>query len=171
MGFKDNMEQKRIVVTAVGDTTCSEVARMTFRNITNEKSDVNLFFGYSSYWDPDNPTNPKYAECFVDMIKSFYGLREKTIFSLGNHDDRESGSDETKRQLENYFGITDWKTTKQEGNVYIICMNSQDPDWDLKNKDQYVWLESKLKEAAGLRDGENKIDWIVVLVHKPLYTL
>ena len=50
-------------------------------------------------------------------------------------------------------------------------MNSQDPDWDLKNKDQYNWVKSKLEEAVRLRDKEHKIDWIIVMVHKPLYTL
>jgi hypothetical protein len=75
--------------------------------------------------EPDHPTDPKYAEYFVDIIKSFDGLIETTVFSLGNHDGRESGSDETKRQLEDYFGIADWRTTKQEGNFFIICINSQ----------------------------------------------
>lgn len=50
-------------------------------------------------------------------------------------------------------------------------MNSQDPDWDLKYKLQFDWLKSKLEEATRLRDKENKIDWIIVLIHKPLYTL
>jgi hypothetical protein len=144
---------------------------MTLQNRVNENPDLNLFLGDSSYWNPDHPTDPKYAECFINIINSFDGLREKTIFSLGNHDDEENGSNETKKQLENYFGITDWKTTKQEGNIYIICMNSQDQHWDLKNRGQYDWVKSKLKEAARLRDEENRIDWIIVLVHKPLYTL
>lgn len=98
-------------------------------------------------------------------------MKEKTIFSRGNHDDEENESDTVKEQLESYFGITDWEITKQVGNVFIICMNSQDPDWDLKYKDQYNWLKSKLEEATRLRDTENKIDWIIVMMHKPLYTL
>jgi len=50
-------------------------------------------------------------------------------------------------------------------------MNSQDPDLDLKNKDQYNWLKSKLEEASKLRDKENNVNWIFVMMHKPLYTL
>jgi hypothetical protein len=49
-------------------------------------------------------------------------------------------------------------------------MNSQDPDWDLKNKDQYNWVKAKLEDASRLRDVEKTIDWIIVMVHKPLYT-
>jgi len=41
-------------------------------------------------------------------------------------------------------------------------MNSQDLDWDLKNKDQYNWLKTKLEESSKLRDKENTIDWIIV---------
>ena len=37
--------------------------------------------------------------------------------------------------------------------------------------DQYNWTRIKLEEAARLRDTEKKVDWIFVIVHKPLYTL
>jgi predicted phosphodiesterase len=158
-----NMTSARILVTAVGDTTCSDDAKRTFKNIVNENPDVNLFLGDSSYEEN--------AICFIDIIKSFNGLKEKTIYSIGNHDDKEDGSDTVKKQLESYFAITDWTNTKQVGNVYIINMNSQDPDWDLKNKDQYNQVKSKLEEASRLRDIEKKIDWIIVMMHKPLYTL
>jgi predicted phosphodiesterase len=158
-----NTTQKKLLITAVGDTTCSDDAKRTFQNMVNENPDINLFLGDSSY-DFD-------ATCFIDIFKTFDGLKEKTIFSRGNHDDKENESDVVKQQLEKYFSITEWTVTKQIENVYIICMNSQDPDWDLKNKDQYVWVKSKLEEASRLRDKENKINWIIVLIHKPLYTL
>src|SRR3954471_22009890 len=119
----------RILITAVGDTSCSNDAKRTFQNTVNENPDVNLFLGDSSY-EGD-------AICFIDIIKSHNGLKEKTIFSRGNHDDIEDGSDTVKLQLEQYFEITEWTTTKQVGNVYIICMNSQDQVWDLKNREQH----------------------------------
>jgi predicted phosphodiesterase len=116
--------QEELLITAVGDTTCSDDAKRTFQNIVNEKPHINLFLGDSSYeFD---------ATCFIDIFKSFDGLREKTIFARGNHDDRENQSDTVKAQLESYFGITEWTVTKQVANLFIICMNSQDPDWDLK---------------------------------------
>jgi predicted phosphohydrolase len=163
MNGSSPVTQNRIVITTVGDTTCSDNAKETFQNIVNENPDVNLFLGDSSY--------SMDATCFIDIFKSFNGLKEKTIYSRGNHDDKEDESDTVKEQLEQYFGITDWTVSQQQKNVYIICMNSQDPDYDLKDKDQYNWVKSKLKEATRLRDEENKIDWIVVMVHKPLYTL
>jgi predicted phosphodiesterase len=155
--------QQDLLITAAGDTTCSDDAKKTFKNMVNENPDINLFLGDSSYQFD--------ATCFIDIFNSFTGLKEKTIFTRGNHDDKENESDTVKAQLESYFGITDWTVTKQISNVYIICMNSQDPDWDLKNKSQYNWLRSKLEESSRMRDKEKKIDWIFVLAHKPLYTM
>jgi predicted phosphodiesterase len=155
--------QEELLITAVGDTTCSDDAKRTFQKIVSEKPHINLFLGDSSY-ELD-------ATCFIDIFRSYNGLKEKTIFARGNHDDKENESDTVRAQLEAYFGITEWTVTKQVGNVYLICMNSQDPDWDLKYKDQYNWLKSKLEESSRLRDKEKKIDWIFVLIHKPLYTL
>lgn len=152
-----------LLITAVGDTMCGDNAQRTLHNIVKEGPHLNLFLGDSAY-EHD-------ATCFIDIFKSFNGLKEKTIFTRGNHDDKEDESDTVKVQLENYFGITDWTVTKQVGNIYIICMNSQDPDWDLKNMDQYNWVKTKLEESSKLRDTENKIDWVIVLMHKPLYTL
>jgi hypothetical protein len=51
MGLLTNMEQRRIVFTAVGDTKCSDDAKLTFKNIANEKPDVKLFLGDYSYWN------------------------------------------------------------------------------------------------------------------------
>jgi len=152
----------RILITAVGDISCSNDAKRTFQSTVNENPDVNLFLGDSSYEGN--------AICFIDIIKSHNGLKEKTIFSIGNHDDKEDGSDTVKEQLESYFEITNWAFTKQVRYVYRINMNSQDPDWDLKNKDQYNWVKAKLEDASRLRDVEKTIDWIIVMVHKPLYT-
>lgn len=155
--------QEELLITAVGDTMYGDDAKRTFRNIVREEPHLNLFLGDSAY-EHD-------ATRFIDVFRSFNGLKEKTIFSRGNHDDKEDESDTAKVQLENYFGIREWIVTKQVGNVYVICMNSQDPDWDLKNKDQYNWVKTKLEESSKLRDKENTIDWIIVLIHKPLYTL
>ncbi len=108
MVFLTNLTQNRIVVSAVGDTTCSSNAILTFQNVINEKPNAILFLGDSSY---------EYnAECFTYLFESFKGLKEKTIFSRCIHDDKESESDTVKEQLERYFEITEWTNTKQEGN-------------------------------------------------------
>ena len=94
-----NNTLKKIKLSVVGDTSCSDNAKKTFQNIVNENPDVNLFLGDSSYEDD--------ATCFIDLFKSFNGLKEKTIYSRGNHDDREDQSDTVKEQLERYFEITE----------------------------------------------------------------
>ena len=83
-----------------------------------------MFLGDSSYQFD--------ATCFIGIFESLTGLKEKTIFTSGNHDEKENQSDTVKAQLESYFGITDWTVTKEISNVYVIYMNSQDRDWDLK---------------------------------------
>jgi predicted phosphodiesterase len=80
------------LITAVGDTTCSDDAKKTFKNIVNEDPDINLFLGDSSYQLD--------ATCFIDIFNSFTGLKEKTIFTRGNHDDKENESDVVKAQFE-----------------------------------------------------------------------
>jgi len=66
-------EQEEFLITAVGDTSCSNDARSTVQNITNEGPHLNLFLGDSAYEDD--------ATCFIDIFKSFNGLKEKTIFT------------------------------------------------------------------------------------------
>jgi hypothetical protein len=50
-------------------------------DIVREEPHLNLFLGDSAY-EHD-------ATRFVDVFRSFYDLKEKTIFSKGNHDDKE----------------------------------------------------------------------------------
>ena len=158
------MSSKKVLITAVGDTTCSDDAKRTFENIAKLNPSINLFLGDSSY---DNNS----AKCFTDII-SENNLKDITMISLGNHDDKEEHAPKVREQLIKYFKIpSDILLTKTFGNVLIISMNSQDDDWDLKNESQYKWVVEKLKEAEKLRDIDKRIDWIFVLIHKPLYTL
>jgi calcineurin-like phosphoesterase family protein len=158
------MSSEKLLITAVGDTTCSEDAKNTFKNIANLKPSLNLFLGDSSY-------DKESAKCFTEII-SQNNLKEITMISLGNHDDREEHAKKVKKELIKYFGVSsDVLLTKIIGNVYIISMNSQDPDWDLKDKNQFKWVVEKLEDAKKLRDEEKKIDWIFILIHKPLYTM
>ena len=67
-------------------------------------------------------------------------------------------------------GISDcWLMAKQVGNVYVISMDTQDLDIEFKRA-QYDWVEKRLEEAKSLR-ALGQIDWIVVLAHKPFFTL
>ena len=69
-GFADNMQQD-ILFTAVGDTSCSEDTKKTFKSMVNRNPHINLFLGDSSYQLD--------AMCFIYMFNSFAGLKEKTI--------------------------------------------------------------------------------------------
>ena len=127
---------------------------------------------------------------FVNMMKKYFNTPElvsKLIFSQGNHEDEESETEQSQKDIElgfptlnlantpevdpsqNSWEKTSWLTAKQIENVYIISMNSQDQDIEFK-RNQYNWVIKQLNIAKGLRD-LGKIDWIFVMIHKPWYTL
>ena len=163
------MSSDKLLITAVGDTTCSEDAKKTFKNIANLKPSLNLFLGDASYVKDNEEKEP--AKCFTDII-SANNLKEITMITLGNHDDEEEDGEKVGQELIKYFGLpTNVLYTKTIGNIYIISMNSQDFNWDRGNQAQCKWVIEKLDEATKMRDVEKKIDWIFVLIHKPLYTL
>lgn len=163
------MSSEKLLITAVGDTTCSEDAKETFKNIANLKPSLNLFLGDASYIKDVEENEP--AKCFTDIISS-NNLKEVTMITLGNHDDEEEDGEKVGEELIKYFGLTsNVLYTKIIGNIYVISMNSQDFHWDRGNQAQCKWVIEKLEEATKLRDVEKKIDWIFILIHKPLYTL
>jgi DNA repair exonuclease SbcCD nuclease subunit len=166
------MSSEKLLITAVGDTTCSKNAREAFKNIANLNPSLNLFLGDSSYIKEGDPSYDKEAaKCFTDII-SENNLKEITMFTLGNHDDEENDGTKVGEELIKYFGVpSNVLYTRIVGNVYVISMNSQDFNWDRGNSEQCKWVIEKLEEATKLRDVEKKIDWIFILIHKPLYTL
>ena len=114
---------------------------------------------------------------WVDQMKaSFDDKKDKLIFSRGNHDEDESESKQTQEDIEAWFpaakgiGFEDtWLTAKQVGNVYVISMDTQDLDIEFK-RDQFNWVQSELVKAKDLR-AAGTIDWIIILFHKPFFTL
>ena len=116
---------------------------------------------------------------WVNMMKTYFNTPDKIAklrISQGNHDHKESESDQTEKDIENWLpslnkspeGL-DWTSSGQVGNVYVISGNTQDLDVEFK-RDQYNWLSSELQKAKALR-ASGTIDWIVYLAHKPFFTL
>src|SRR6185503_3118185 len=144
------MSSEKLIITAVGDTTCSKDAKETFKNIANLKPSLNLFLGDASYIEDDEEKEPD--KCFTDII-SENNLKEKTMICIGNHDAAEEHAKKVGEELIKFFGVpSNVLLTKIIGNVYVISMNSQDGDWNLKDLEQHKWVVEKLEEAKKLRD-------------------
>ena len=113
---------------------------------------------------------------WVSMMKKYFSTTDKLRISQGNHDEKESESNQTEKDIEEWIpslnkspeGL-DWTSSGQVGNVYVISGNTQDMDVEFK-RDQYNWLVSELDKAKQLR-AAGQIDWIVYLAHKPFFTL
>ena len=116
---------------------------------------------------------------WVNMMKKYWNTPElvsKLIVSQGNHEHKESESDQTEKDIEAWLphlnkspeGL-DWTSAQQIGNVYVISGNTQDMDIEFK-RDQYNWLMMELEKANQLR-AAGQIDWIVYMAHKPFFTL
>ncbi len=124
---------------------------------------------------------------WVGMMKPFFPDLSKFMISQGNHEDEESESEQTQKDIEAWipslakyppeFDQTDqswenttWLNSKQVGDIFIICMNSQDMDIEFKGRNQYNWVLKQLGAAISLRQ-QGKITWILNAVHKPWFTL
>ena len=111
------------------------------------------------------------------MAKYFDDAKKKLLMiTRGNHDEDESESKQTQKDIEAWYpelkalGISDtWLSAKQVGNVYIINMDTQDLRVEFEDE-QFKFVTDELVKAKQLR-AEGKIDWIIVLFHKPFFTL
>lgn len=121
---------------------------------------------------------------WVGMMKPYFPDTNKLMLVQGNHDDEESESEQTQQDIEAWipklkespaeggdqsWENTTWLDSKQVGDIFIMCMNSQDMDIPFK-KNQYNWVVKQLGKAVTLRK-EGKITWIINCVHKPWFTL
>ncbi|HET6717116.1 MAG TPA: metallophosphoesterase [Nitrososphaeraceae archaeon] len=122
---------------------------------------------------------------WVSMMKPFFPDTSKLMLSQGNHEHEESESAKTEADIEAWIPSlkdtpekggdqswekTKWIASKQVGDVFIMCMNSQDLDIEFKARNQYNWVTKQLGKAIALRK-DGKINWIINAVHKPWFTL
>ena len=122
---------------------------------------------------------------WVGMMKPYFSDTSKLMISQGNHEDEESESEKTQTDIEAWlpslketpekgtdasWETTSWLSAKQVGDVFIMCMNSQDMDIEFKGRNQYNWVVKQLGKAITLRK-DGKVNWIINAVHKPWFTL
>ena len=136
--------------------------------MVSENPDLYCFVG-------DGPYAKSGTKWVTQQKKHFDDKKDKMIWSRGNHDEDESESKQTQKDMEAWFpeakgvGISDcWLSSRQVGNVYVISMDSQDLRVEFEDE-QFNWVKSELQKAKQLR-ASGQIDWIVTLFHKPWFT-
>ena len=150
-------------LTFFGDNDTTSDAEAVNAAMLKENADQYVFVGDGPY--------AKTGTKWVEMMKKSFPTTDKLMMSQGNHDNNESESDQTEKDIEAWIpslGTTKWLEGKQVGNSYIISMNTQDMDVEFP-RDQFNWVTAELVKAKALR-AAGTIDWIIVLFHKPFFT-
>lgn len=159
-------------VAMFADTEDGSAYSNTAKAVSNEKPDAVIFGGDTAY-------NSSSASKWIGVMDT-NGLTQITQIAEGNHENSESEKDVIEQQIEKWrqdlnpnkleSGTAKWLSAKQIKNLYSIVLNSQDLDYKYAGRTQSQWFEDRLKEADSLRTS-GQIDWIIVTIHKPQYTL
>jgi predicted phosphodiesterase len=152
------------LVAIIGDTDCVSATDNNYAQIKAKNAQQILHTGDMTY-DSD-------ADCYIQKLQNAFNATQLTtmLVTWGNHDHpNEDGNNTILDQLRTFHNVdSTLLKQKQFGNFYIISMNTQDGSIDSTSGTQYQFVLSKLQEAQGLRN-QGQIDWIIVIMHKPMY--
>ena len=148
--LEDSFAQQRINVAAVGDWGCNSDTKNTANNIIAKKPTLVLGLGDYSY----QPT----AKCWLDAVKP---LNKIIKINIGNH---ENSPKNGLNQYMKHFGLSKQYYAFDYGSIHFLTMATELPS--KKGSAQFTFVENDLKKASN----SAKTKWIVVNLHKPLYT-
>lgn len=135
--------------------------------------------GVSAYLFVGDGPYASTATNWINMMNTYFDSIKKALLMLaqGNHEHPESESQTTENQIEAWYpGLNnpveglEWLSFRIVGNVFIINMNSQDPNLNTVGGDQYKYVQERLNEAVALRD-RGEINFIIVVIHKSWFNL
>jgi len=111
----------------------------------------------------------KNASKFFDCIKRVddkasppSSIGAKTRICMGNHE-YEDGSGGKVKEEKNHFGLPNTYYSIEVGNVHVLFLDSESSP---TGSTQTNFADSDLNQASK----DVKIDWIIVVFHRPLYT-
>jgi predicted phosphodiesterase len=143
---------------AVGDFGCNANTNNTINNIIDKKPELVLALGDFSY----EPT----ADCW---FQSVHPIIDKMKIVIGNHDDRIGGLGHVYpgmlSQYMNAFGLQKQYYSFNYQNVHLLALSTE--VLINSSSEQYEFVKSDLSKTAS----DPNIDWIIVYIHKPMYTL
>lgn len=139
-----------IKIAAVGNWGCTSNSQATVNNINSKNPELVLGLGDYSYENTPN--------CWFNEIKAFDG---KMKISIGNHDVI------TKKLLDSYlnhFSLSKQYYSFDFQNVHVLTMATE-LEWET-GSEQYKFVKNDLEQVSK----DPNIKWIIVTMHKPIYT-
>jgi predicted phosphodiesterase len=136
-------------VSAAGDWGCNDNTKKTVSNIVSKNPERVLGLGDYSYKNT--------ADCWLDIIDPIDG---KMKISIGNHDDIPSS---LLNQFMDHFNLTRQYYSFDYQNAHFVVLSTEQI---VNSSSQYDFVKRDLTNASQ----NPNIDWIIVYMHKPLYT-
>src|SRR5919109_877807 len=134
-------------VSAAGDWGCDDNAKKTVSNMINKSPERVLGLGDYSYSST--------ADCWFKVIDPIDSL---TKIAFGNHD----VSSSKLNQYMSHFGLSKQYYSFNYQNAHFLVLSTE----MTTSSSQYDFAKSDLAKAAS----HTGIDWIIVYMHKPMYT-
>jgi 3',5'-cyclic AMP phosphodiesterase CpdA len=135
-------------VSAAGDWGCNDNTKKTVSNIINKNPERVLGLGDYSYKST--------ADCWLAIVDP---IDEKMKISIGNHDDISSS---LLKQYTSHFSLSKQYYSFDYQNAHFVVLSTE----QISSSSQYDFVRSDLAKASS----NSNIDWIIVYMHKPLYT-
>ena len=135
-------------LAAAGDWGCNNTTEKTVRSITNKNPVLLLDLGDNSY--------QLTADCWFAVT---HPLDREMKITVGNHDDVSSS---LLNQYVSYFNLSREYYSFNYQNAHFVVLSTE----QTTSSSQYDFVKSDLARAAS----NSSIDWIIVYMHKPLYT-
>ena len=135
-------------VSAAGDWGCNDNTKKTVSNIINKNPERVLGLGDYSYQST--------ANCWFTIVDP---IDEKMKIAIGNHDDPSSS---LLNQYMSHFSLSKQYYSFNFQNAHFVVLSTE----QISSSSQYAFVKSDLAKASA----NANIDWIIVYMHKPLYT-
>jgi predicted phosphodiesterase len=135
-------------VSAAGDWGCNDNTKNTVNNIISKNPELVLGLGDYSYEST--------SDCWLAIVDP---LGEKMKISIGNHDDKSSS---LLDQYVSHFDLPREYYSFNYQNAHFVVLSTE----QTSSSSQYDFVKSDLARASS----NSSIDWIIVYMHKPLYT-
>jgi predicted phosphodiesterase len=135
-------------VSAAGDWGCNDNTKKTVSNIRSKNPERVLGLGDYSYKST--------ADCWLAIVDP---IDEKIKITIGNHDDISSS---LLNQYMSHFSLSKQYYSFDYQNAHFVVLSTE----QTSSSPQYNFVKSDLAKASS----NSNIDWIIVYMHKPLYT-
>ena len=136
---------------AVGDWGCNSNTQKTANNINSKGPERVLALGDYSYQNS--------ATCWLNIVDDF---DSRMRIAIGNHEDDDS---EAYSTYKSHFNLGNPYYSFNYNNVHFLVMDTDRTSFS-SGSSQHTFVKNDLQAAKG----NSAIKWIIVYLHKPMYT-